>query len=49
MYPERVNEVVLPHQPLELWVPYKARWVWVDAVAKYLFGHVTGSAATLSQ
>jgi hypothetical protein len=35
--PERENEVVLPHQPPELWAPRKARWVWAGAVAKYLF------------
>jgi hypothetical protein len=29
--------VVLPLQPLELWAPCKARWVWAGAVAKYFF------------
>jgi hypothetical protein len=37
VYPERGNEVVLPTQPLELWAPYKAHWVWAGADAKYLF------------
>jgi hypothetical protein len=35
--PEREIEVVLPLQSLELWLPCKVRWVWVGAVAKYLF------------
>ena len=32
VYPEREKQVVLPLQPLELWAPCKARWVWVGAV-----------------
>jgi hypothetical protein len=31
VYPDRENEVVLPHQPLDLWAPCKARGVWAGA------------------
>jgi hypothetical protein len=50
---ERKNKVILPHLPLELWAPCKARWVWAGAV---IFASATCSlqfakaaAVTLSQ
>jgi hypothetical protein len=55
VYSERENKAVLSLQHLELWAPCKARWVWVGAVAKYLFWPCSlqftkaGSAATLPQ
>jgi hypothetical protein len=47
------KKVILPLLPLELWAPYKKRWVWAGAV---IFASATcslqfakASAATLSQ
>jgi hypothetical protein len=34
VYPEREIEVVLALQALDLWTPYKPRWMWAGAVAK---------------
>jgi hypothetical protein len=52
-YPEQENKVILPLLPFEPWAPYKARWVWSDAV---IFASATcslqfakASAATLLQ
>jgi hypothetical protein len=53
VYPEQENEVILPLLPLELWAPFKARWVWSGA---FIFASATcslqfakASAETLSQ
>jgi hypothetical protein len=32
-YSEQKSEEVSPLQPLELWAPCKARWVWAGKVA----------------
>jgi hypothetical protein len=53
VYPERENKVLLPLLPLELWAPYKARWVWAGAVifvsAMCSLQFAKASAAALSQ
>jgi hypothetical protein len=36
VYPERENGVDFRLQPLELWAPCKARWVWAGTAAKYM-------------